>query len=318
MSTSDRKRSQAARIPGKPCSSSSWRPLICPQEPTRRWRRGGGAATVIARLQQARVEADSTHTLGAMTGRFLESVLINQDCRPTEELGAHRQPFELSLRTSIQISGAHHDCVHAELKTLVQLRNELVHHFVERFALDTEAGCDAALAYLQRAYSHIEARCRELQGWGDDLHEARIALKARVESPAFADYLVYGIAPDGHIHWPAAGIVCALREAAAALSGGGWLPLSAAIDWIGQHRPEQQPGEYGCRQWPQVLHESRAFDFRYRPNARGPRGAWYRVRTVRPSLDNSMAEQLQAQACRELWCTLCCLRISTVRSRRMR
>lgn len=237
-----------------------------------------GPAADLQRMQQVRIEADATCTLGVVTGRFLESLLVNQDGPPTDGLKPSLQRREVGIQMTIGVSGVDYVRVQADLKALVALRNELVHHFFGKFALGTQAGCDAALDHLQCAHAHIQARYQELQIWGDQLHDARMTLAALIESPAFIDCVVNGIAPDGQVHWPAAGIVCALREASTALAVEGWTSLSTAIGWIARHHPEQQPAKYGCRRWPQVLHESRAFDLRYRPQASGPRQAWYRVR----------------------------------------
>lgn len=79
------------------------------------------------------------------------------------------------------------------------------------------------------------------------------------------------------MHWPAAGIVRALREAASELAVDGWTPVAAASRWIMERSPDQQPNKYGCASWRQVLHESRLFELRYR-DVDGERAAWYRVR----------------------------------------
>ncbi|WP_262110066.1 hypothetical protein [Aeromonas sp. Marseille-Q5825] len=43
-----------------------------------------------------------------------------------------------------------------KLKQLVELRNELVHHFLSRFALNSEASCQEAICYLASAANIIK------------------------------------------------------------------------------------------------------------------------------------------------------------------
>ncbi|WP_349681082.1 OST-HTH/LOTUS domain-containing protein [Thiocapsa sp. UBA6158] len=90
--------------------------------------------------------------------------------------------------------------------------------------------------------------------------------------------MLNGIAPDGTVLWPAAGIVRALRDAASELAVDGWTPVTAAGCWITERSPEQQPNKYGRASWRQLLHDSRLFELRYR-DVHGQRAAWYRVRT---------------------------------------
>ena len=98
-----------------------------------------------------------------------------------------------------------------------------------------------------------------------------------VQSDAFLDLVIDGIAPDGTVDWPAAGIIRALQEVANELAVDGWTPVAAAGRWIMERSPEQRPNKYGCASWRQVLHESRLFELRYR-DANGRRAAWYRAR----------------------------------------
>ena len=94
-------------------------------------------------------------------------------------------------------------------------------------------------------------------------------------SEAFRDLVVNGIALDGTVNWSDAGIVRALREAAAELAVDGWVSITHAATWIAERHPEQLPAKYGCSSWRQVVHESRIFELRYF-EANGLRSASYR------------------------------------------
>jgi hypothetical protein len=110
------------------------------------------------------------------------------------------------------------------------------------------------------------------------MDETRREAAEFIQSDAFHDLMINGIAPDGTVYWPRAGIVRALREAANELAVDGWTPVAAAGRWITERNPEQQPNKYGCASWRQVLHESRLFELRYR-DVYGQRAACYRART---------------------------------------
>ena len=100
-----------------------------------------------------------------------------------------------------------------------------------------------------------------------------------MQSPTFKDWIVNGIAPDGTVDWTFAGIVSGLREAIKSTpTHEGWTRLDQATAYLAAHHPEQTPQKYGCRTWPQVLHESRAFDLQYQPAEDGKRIGRFRER----------------------------------------
>lgn len=78
-------------------------------------------------------------------------------------------------------------------------------------------------------------------------------LAAEFVQSDFRDLVIHGIAPDGSVGWPAAGIVRALSEASVELAVEDWTPVAIAGRWITQRYPEQQPTKCGCASWRQVL-----------------------------------------------------------------
>jgi len=109
------------------------------------------------------------------------------------------------------------------------------------------------------------------------MDQARRLTAEFVQSDAFHDLVVNGIAPDGVVDWPASGIVRALRDATGELAVDGWAPVALAGRWIAERHPDQLPAKYGCSSWRQVVHESRLFELRYR-EVDGQRAAWYRAK----------------------------------------
>lgn len=149
-----------------------------------------------------------------------------------------------------------------ELRDFVQLRNRLVHHFFEDHDLHTEAGCLRAQDQLSLVRDRISNCRKSLQDWARGIDSARKALAGFLVSEAGRDFIDDGLAPDGTVCWPIAGITGALRSAHEAVQIGGWARLDAAIRWIEREAPDQQPARYGCRSWPHVIHASGAFDLR--------------------------------------------------------
>ena len=158
------------------------------------------------------------------------------------------------------------------------MRNELVHHLIERFDLWTSDGCAAAIGHLGGCYERIDRQHRDLADWAKHISEARAMMASFAQTDVFYDMVVSGIAPDGSFEMPATGTVSVLRQAASRLSEQGWARLDQAVAWIESEEPGQIPGKYGCRTRPQVLAESRLFDLEYRVGEDRRKVAWFRER----------------------------------------
>ena len=172
------------------------------------------------------------------------------------------------------MSAEHLEAITAELKELVDLRNELVHHLLERFDLGQLDRCEAAVTYLDASRSTIDRHYQTLRTWAEQTNAASALAASFMQSDTFNDFLINGIAPDGQVHWPMSGIVSSLREAEQALALSGsqarWTELNAATAWIARQHPDQTPRRYGCSSWRRVLHESGAFEVMKKKPAPGP------------------------------------------------
>ncbi len=238
-----------------------------------------GPAHALEEIRAARVEDTFTKTLGTLVRQLFGSFVVTEGADTAADDTADEPVDVIHFATRIQLSlsAEHYARTQSNLKELVRLRNNLVHHFIDQHDLWSTDGCLTARDALVAAYEHIDKSYEQLRGWAEHMDEARRQAAEFLQSDAGHDFMVNGIFPDGTVNWPAAGIVRALREAANELALDGWTPIAAAGRWITERSPEQQPSKYGCVSWRQVLHESRLFELLYR-NVDGQRAACYRVR----------------------------------------
>ena len=245
----------------------------------------GTIDTAMAR-QAERFQDLQTATLGTLVNDFLGGYVNGEGQEAPEPRNLERQVLAsgkaaFRVTMTMEMSDERLSETKAGLRELVALRNELVHHFIEKFDLGTVDGCVAATAHLATCYLQIEVRFEELHRWGASARNARAMAASLMQSDVFGDFVENGIEPDGTISWPFAGIVGTLREAWQALELDGWAPLNKAIEWAGQHHPEQTPAKYRCVSWPHVLHESRIFKLEYRLGKDDSKVAWYCERSSR-------------------------------------
>lgn len=226
----------------------------------------------------------SNRTLGALVGTFTANYLVaassDVEVGPDHETSSGGQSPDVAwARMAFNISMPPERYTQAKdgLADLVALRNDLVHHFIERFDLSDEFGCRDAADHLDSCYEIINDHCLLLNAWATGLAESQALTSAFLNSKAFEDVIVHGINPDGSVCWPRSMIVECLRDAETACKKGGWTSLDAAIDFIATKNRDQVPSRYGCKTWRQVLTQSGQFEFRSIAGSNGARGqAWYR------------------------------------------
>lgn len=238
-----------------------------------------GPAHALENIRAARIDDASTKTLGTLVGQLFGSCVVTEGADTAADTTANEPenvPF-FAMRLHLSLSAEDYVRTQSDLKELVLLRNSLVHHFIDQHDLWSTDGCLTARDALVVAYTRINQHFEQLRGWAEHMDQVRRLAAEFVQSDAFQDLVINGIAPDGTVDWPAAGIVRALREAANELAVDGWAPVAAAERWIMERSPEQQPSRYGFASRRQVLHESRLLELRYR-DVDGRRAAWYRVR----------------------------------------
>jgi hypothetical protein len=175
-------------------------------------------------------------------------------------------------RYQIQMEPAVLESTKNALVKFRDLRNELVHHLIDKFNIDDELSCQAAVAYLDESFETIDRHFMQLKEWALGMEKTRELQVAFMQSKTFIDLLDNGINPDGTVDWPASGVVQALREAEIACALNGWTLLDTAIAWLPSDYSDQTPAKYQCRTWRQILKRSGQFEVKTITNEVGGKG----------------------------------------------
>lgn len=219
-----------------------------------------------ADLQQGlakRKDKFGTQTLGQLlaelTGRHLQPA---QDERQDQLADTGLDEPMFSIRFSQEMDEEQYQKTCQDLKDLLALRNELVHHLIERFDLLTKESCLAALRYLDDALQKIADHRQELRDWLKSHLAAREAAVELLRSPDFQTFTALGYFPGQPITWPGTTIIQMLKHAERECQHNDWADLKQAIRLIGRRDPQITPSRYGCSSWRQVLHDSGLFEIR--------------------------------------------------------
>ncbi|MCB1963595.1 MAG: OST-HTH/LOTUS domain-containing protein [Rhodocyclaceae bacterium] len=242
-----------------------------------------GPARALMDIRAARVEALSKKTLGHLVGELTENILTPDapvsDAPENDDAPDNLVEPNFQLQIKIALPDECYEETLAGLRTLVDVRNELVHHFLEKHDIWSETGCLDAQAYLDDCYQQVDTHYRELEGWAKDYVNAGQLIGRFMETTEYRDFVLHGIRPEGAgVEWGSSTIVNLLRKSETTLSRDGWTSLNDAIALIKKAHPEHTPRRYGCRSWRQVLHESREFLVRKkaRTDSSLPTETWYR------------------------------------------
>lgn len=234
----------------------------------------------IPDLEQAsakQVDDTARKTLGTLVGDLVGSYVVADEVDPTEETTTYfpENVNWFAMQMTLGLPEAEFTLVESELREMVLLRNNLVHHFIDQHDLWSSDGCRRAKDALVIAYKRIDQHFGQLREWAEGMEKMRQTLSEILQSEEFKDVLVNGIAPNGKVNWDASGIVSALREAFRALAVYGWAPVAEAGKWVAKLYPEQLPAKYGCQSWRQVVHNASILELRYL-EIDGQRTACYR------------------------------------------
>jgi hypothetical protein len=224
-----------------------------------------GQVEEIQAAQLRRKEFVSDKTLGTVLKSFVGSYIapdLGKDAG--DEVSATAIDEQMLFRYKSKISMAEDDYARTvqEFEALVAMRNDLVHHFIERFNLWSDEGCEAAEAHLDSCDQQIETQLSIMHGWVKSHQEARDQALAFVNSNDFLSFLNQGRQADEAIDWRFTPVVLALRDAESKLSTNGWTPVVDAARWLDKKYPDERPALYGCSRWRHLLHESGLFDIR--------------------------------------------------------
>lgn len=225
--------------------------------------------------------------VGELTERYFQPTLLEQrpsqagDGPAVDNADTERPAGWARFQMYVAMAPDAYASLKAELQDLVDMRNDLVHHFVEGQDLCSEEGCIAAEMYLVDCYSEIDRHLGSLRAWATSMNEAKLVMASFMNSPEYLAHLMAGLSPavdPGEAALPI--FIDLLQRAEAEQSKDGWVALNSAIAFAKMVAPEVSLAKHSYGSWRQVLHEARKFEVRrLAVEPGGPVETWYRSRS---------------------------------------
>lgn len=220
---------------------------------------------------QERKSYYSSKTLGQLIGDFTGTYFLTKNEAESEST-TNDYPLpepalpQFETRMSLIVGQEEHQTLLDDLAYLVATRNELVHHFLQRFPLADQDSCKQAIDHLETVREMLKSHMERLQGWDQARVSGMSALKDVLQSPQIRAWFKFGFLPGDDIDWPTARIVEELKHAEFMLNKDGWTDLALAIEVIKNQNPDLTPKAHGCVSWRNLLHTSGLFDIRRERN----------------------------------------------------
>lgn len=219
--------------------------------------RGGDGASAFEVSRAFERNQLASMTLGGLVSAFFGGVVTDGEMPAGKRKEQDLPDDRISIRTSRRflLPPEKLEALQSSMREMVLLRNDWVHHLVDRFDLTSLEGCAQALATLQAGYDKAENFRLELQRVAKAMVEASETMAAFHSSPQGRALLLGGKVP-----LESTLLLNALREAVqssvAAGSADGTVLLSEVLERLHSLYPDEKPKNYGYASWPQVIHES--------------------------------------------------------------
>lgn len=212
-------------------------------------------------------------SLGQIRKQFFEEIFSAppeyDDDKPVAEFRA-RSSFRISPGDTNQLLGDQ-----SKFEEMTAERNDLVHHFLERFRLSEESSLQDALLHLDAQRERALPLHEYLKRLHDGLIEGRRTLATFFESPE-------GRAAMDLMRLQSSRIVSLLLQAAELHSrSDGWTVVSSAANYIAAQDPDQLRSikrNFGLNGLQSLVEASQLFDLCFEATAKEGRRAIYRVR----------------------------------------
>jgi hypothetical protein len=230
----------------------------------------GTVKSMQANFEERRAKIHK-QTLGQLAGQFVDDVLADAGERDAPE---NVDEAWFSFGFTIQTDSAFVEQHTAEMKAVVDARNDLIHHFLPRWSPASEDSTRAALDYLDQQRAQALPMRDRLQGFVKSFQEAAKAHAQFMSSPEATREI--------EIQWLRhSRLVLLLGEIAQRTPrADGWTVLASAGHILRQREPEELDHmleRYGHRTLKKLLHATELFDIEEEATPGGGTRTVYRI-----------------------------------------
>ncbi len=214
-----------------------------------------GYMSELKQIQEKKLEGVKKKTLGTLVGDFVETTFQSGDSSP--EPSAEINEPHLSFSFSQEADADFYERKKRELKSLVDDRNDLIHHLLPRFNIESIDSCLEIRDYLDQQRERLIPEYEYLKSTIESLEELRKATSAYLASEEGQKDFEIGFLRQSSI------VQLLLNVSVQKPRPDGWTFLTTAIQQIRQILPseiEQLSTRWGYQSLPELMVASEFFD----------------------------------------------------------
>lgn len=214
-----------------------------------------GYMSEFKQIRENKVADIKKKTLGTLVGEFVETTFQSGDTfpEPTAEL---KEPY-ISFSFSVEADADFYESKKRELKSLVDDRNNLIHHLLPRFNTECIDSCLEIRDYLDQQRERLIPEYEYLKSTIESFEEIKKAYAIFLSSDEGKKAFKLGFLQQSSI------VQLLLNVSVQKPRPDGWTFLSVAIQQIRQILPgemEQLESKWGYKMLPDLMEASEYFD----------------------------------------------------------
>lgn len=218
-----------------------------------------------------RNELISKSTLGGVKTELFESLLVDgADEADVDE--THTERYALKFRQSFVLPSDERESYQEELSTLIEARNDLVHHFQSKHDLSCEGCCEGALLHLDDLNTRAQSIYESLESFREAQKTSLKQLSELIQSDSLLSLLTGELPPPGQ-DWLIVAEVQSLIEAAKFYqdSDGKTLLVRGIEHAVQRGCPDEAYKNYGCKSWQDLAAKTGLFTLERHKNPHSER-----------------------------------------------
>jgi len=217
--------------------------------------RVSGYMSELKQIQEKKLECVKKKTLGTLVGEFVETTFQSGDSspEPTSELIEPHFSFSFSVGADADF----YESKKRELKSLVDDRNDLIHHLLPRFNTESIDSCLEIRDYLDQQRERLIPEFEYLKSVVESLEEGRKATAAYLASEEGQKDFEIGFLQQSSL------VQLLLNVSVQKPRPDGWTFLTTAIQQLRQILPgeiEQLSARWNYQSLPELMVASELFD----------------------------------------------------------
>jgi hypothetical protein len=231
-----------------------------------------GYSSELKPKQAAKIESVKTQTMGQLAGQYIEN--NNPDKKNNSDEPENLKEVHISMSCSIETDEETYKQQKELMVSLVEERNNLIHHFLPTFNSSCINSCIDAQKRLNKQSDKVRLEIENFRIILTAQNEMKKDIADFMQSKQYSDYMKMIFAQQS----PLANILTEFTQTI--VREDGWVALSKAASTIDQKHPSELKNlkqNHGCKKLKDMMIKTKLFEFAEEQTTKGGNRVLYRL-----------------------------------------